>query len=112
MQVPCAHVALHGWDELIPEPAHVQKLRCSWAEKFVAQSTQIRVDRARAAHAAVAPHLVRELIAADDRTGVARQIGEQLELGRCEIDDSTAQLYAPGGQVNRQLADLQLASRI
>jgi hypothetical protein len=61
----------------------------------------MRVDRARAGAVGVAPHVRQQLLPPEHDAGPGQQVGQQVELGRREVDLGTVETDQPGGGVER-----------
>ena len=62
------------------------------------------------AGAGVAPDRAHELVLGEDLGGVAGELPQQLELLAAELDAASVDVDGPGGGVDVQLADVQVAA--
>src|SRR5262249_57639521 len=63
------------------------------------------VDRSRRRRLFVAPHLIENLLARDDLTGVREQIAQQIELAGGEIDAVAAPMRLVRAEIDLDVAD-------
>src|SRR5918996_292738 len=93
-------------DELVADPAHAQQaLRGSrLALDLAAEVGNVRVTRSLVANERAAPQELHELTTGVDPVGVLREVGEELELGRRQLD-----LLALHGRLVAQQVDLEPA---
>src|SRR5438045_4398158 len=89
-----------------PDREDVSGLRLVWLD-LRAESIDVRVDGVLVAFVAVTPHLIEELRARVDAAGMLREMKQQIELARGELDVGAAQRDTTFDGVDGEVAELE-----
>jgi hypothetical protein len=104
-------IALDAGQELVAlAPAGGDPSVAALAGELLAQAARVAVESPSALWRGVAPDRAHQLVLGEDLGRVAGELAQQVELLAAELDAAALDVDAPGGGVDVQLADVQVAA--